>query len=202
MANKVQTRSRYRILTEDFNIHQVVEQSKQTAIDGWSSKYIQAGQKVLYDAKNCVYCANPTLGYRSYLNYMTMLNQVYEYWTNYGLFDQRYKPFVYLPSFWTDTTISEQLLQMATIAGVNVQRTPGISLMYSGRAVGPAEYWIYKDDLAELIQYAETQFYSQFGVEPTGKFSFGEKDPNKVRTTQLIRVYANMEDVLRENGGK
>ena len=194
------TRTNNRFLTENFKLDRIVTSTEQSALREWQLRYAKGQHRVCYDAKNCVFCADPTLNFRCYYNYMVFLNQIYDYWSNYGMFDQGFKPFIYLPSFWNNTAVSDTLMQMATIAGVNLERTRGISLMYPRKAAGPAEYWIYKDELVKLLKFAEEQFREKFGIEPTGKFDFGTKDPDNVKPTQLIKVYANMEEITTKGG--
>lgn len=191
-------RTNSRFLTENFQLHEIIKSTEQSALRDWQLKFIKGDNHIAYDVKNCAFCANPSLDFTCYYNYMVFLNQTYDYWVNYGLFDQGFKPLIYLPSFWNNSTVSAALIQMTTIAGTNILRQRGTSLMGQHNAPGPAEYWIHKDDLAKLLDFAEQQFFEKFGVEPKGEFSFGTRDPDKVRPTQLIKVYANMEKYMRE----
>jgi hypothetical protein len=194
MAGKKWTSSEYRFLTQNFIGDKITKFSDQSGISSWKMDNLKnEGDKIEYDTKNCIYCANPTYNWSCYYNYLTYLNQTYDYWHNYGLLDQRFKPLIYMPSFWSDTTISDQLMQMATVAGANVQRTRGTSFMYESRTVGMAEYWIYKDDLAKLMNFVKDRFKEMFGVEAKGRFDLGDLNPDKVKTTQLIKVFMEME---------
>lgn len=199
MTNKKFTSCEYRFLTQNFVSDKVTKYSDQSGISSWKMQNLVNDHDVIeYDTKNCIYCANPTYNWACYYNYLTFLNQTYDYWQNYGLLDQRYKPYIYLPSFWSDTSISDQLIQMATVAGANLQRTRGTSFMYDAKAVGIAEYWIYKDDLSKLMQFVKDKFKEMFGVEAKGIFDLGDISPDKVKTTQLLKVLMEMERVAGE----
>lgn len=194
------TRTNNRFLTRNFNLEKIITAGENAALREWQLQYVKDKHTVNFDTKNCVFCADPTLNFRCYYNYMVFLNQIYDYWTNYGLFDQGYKPLIYLPSFWNNSMVSQSIISMATQAGVNLQKTSGISLMYSGKAAGPTEYWIYRDELSKLIQFAKQQFRDVFGVDPTGKFDFGTEDPDKVKPIQLIKVQAYIEEIGLKGG--
>lgn len=189
-------RNNIRFLTVNFNLEYTRKATEKDAILDWKLKYIKGSDNIVYDIKNCAYCANPTMDYNCYYNYMVLLNQTYDYWANYGLFDQGYKPLVYMPSFWRSPSVPDSLMQMATIAGVNLEKGPNMSLMGVNRTAGYADYWVYKDNLVKLINYAEQKFRDEIGVDPKGMFDFGTRDPDKVRPTQLIKVYANLEREL------
>ena len=105
-------------LTNNFILEQTKKSSETDAILNWKLKHINGDEKnIVYDIKSRVYCANPTMDFNCYYNYMVLLNQTYDYWKNYGLFDQGYKPLIYMPSFWKSQTVPDTLMQMATIAG-------------------------------------------------------------------------------------
>ena len=185
-----------RFLTNNFLLESIISSSDANKRSEWQLKKINQGAEIRYDSKSCSFCASPTLDFTCYYNYMTLLNQTYDYWSNYGYFDQGYKPLIYLPSFWGSKEVPNMLMQMATISGANLSRGPSISLMGVRKSAGQTDYWIYKPELVKLINYAEDQFYKRFGVEPKGRFDFGTRDENLVRPTQLIRVYANLEQAL------
>lgn len=195
------TRTNNRFLTKNFNLEKIIKASENAALREWQLQYVKDKHVVNFDTKNLVFCADPTLNFRCYYNYMVFLNQIYDYWSTYGLFDQGYKPLIYLPSFWNNSAVSNFLTSMATTAGVNLEKTKGTSLMYAGKAAGPAEYWIYKDELSKLIKFAKQQFKEKFGVDPVGKFDYGTEDPDKVKPTQLIRVQAYIEEIGAKEGG-
>ncbi len=186
-------------LTNNFILEQTKKSSETDAILNWKLKHINGDEKnIVYDIKSRVYCANPTMDFNCYYNYMVLLNQTYDYWKNYGLFDQGYKPLIYMPSFWKSQTVPDTLMQMATIAGVNLERGPNMSLMGVNKTAGYSDYWVYKDQLVKLINYAEKWFTDKFGVEPKGMFDFGTRESDKVRPTQLVKVLANIERELNK----
>jgi hypothetical protein len=186
-------------LTDNFILEHMKKASEKEAILNWKLKHIDGDKNnIVYDIKSRVYCANPTMDFNCYYNYMVLLNQTYDYWKNYGLFDQGFKPLIYMPSFWRSQAVPDTLMQMATIAGVNLERGPSVSLMGVNRTAGYSDYWVYKDQLTKLIDFAEQQFYEKFKIEPKGKFDFGTREPDKVRPTQLIKVYANLERELNK----
>lgn len=193
-----------RFLTENFILQQSIRTSDESALHEWQrtflkrdadGKFIKDDTAFYYDSKNCIHCVNPTFDFTCYYNYMTLLNQLYDDWKYYGLFDQQYKPYIYFPTFWPTGEMRNQLIQLANRANVNLLKTRCISLMYTTSAFGSNEYWIHKTELAKLIKYCEATFADTFGVEPKGKFSFGSTDPDRVRPTQLFRVYSEIEHV-------
>lgn len=189
--------NRVQFLTNNFILEHMFKPTEKEAILNWKLKHIDGDKgNIVYDIKSRVYCANPTMDFNCYYNYMVLLNQTYDYWKNYGLFDQGYKPLIYMPSFWKSQVVPNTLMQMATIAGVNLERGPNVSLMGVNRTAGYSDYWVYKDQLVKLINFAETQFYDKFKIEPKGKFDFGTREPDSVRPTQLVKVYANLEREL------
>jgi hypothetical protein len=197
MASTIR-RSGTRFLTHNFSLENIISNSDTNSRSEWQLRKINAGADIKYDTKNCSFCAAPSLDFTCYYNYMTLLNQTYDYWSNYGLFDQGYKPLIYMPSFWGSKEVPDMLMQMATISGVNLERGPNISLMGVRKGAGYSDYWIYKAELVKLINYAENQFYQRFKVDPKGRFDFGTREEDMVRPTQLIRVYANLEQALRK----
>ena len=197
MASTVR-RTGTRFLTNNFLLESIISNSDANSRSEWQLKKINEGLEIRYDSKSCSFCASPTLDFTCYYNYMILLNQTYDYWSNYGLFDQGYKPLIYMPSFWGSKEVPDMLMQMATISGVNLERGPHVSLMGVRKGAGYSDYWIYKNQLVKLIDFAENQFFERFKVEPKGRFDFGKRDEDSVRPTQLIRVYANLEQALRK----
>lgn len=186
-----------RFLTTNFRIDSICKKTEKQDILDWQLVHCKGEENfVMYDVKSCAFVANPTMDFTCYYNYMVMLNQAYDYWSNYGLFDQGFKPLIYMPSIWRAKEVPDFLMQMATIAGVNLEKGPSISLMGVNKGAGYSDYWVPKEQFVKLIEYAENDFYERFKIEPRGKFDFGTKDPDKVRPTQLIRVYSNLEREL------
>ena len=196
------TRTAVRFYSHNFIYDGQAPTTDKQATRDWKAKYTknvdESKVKFYYDSKNSIHCCNATMDWICYYNYMTLLNQLYEQWNCYGLFDQQYKPYVYMPSFWNDPTVAEALLEMATRAGANIISTAGTSFMYYGKALGPAEYWIHKNDLAKVVEYASQSFRDTFGLPDIGKYSFGTSNPDEVKTSQIVRVFANLEQELGE----
>ena len=160
--------------------------------------------KFYYDSKNSIHCCNATMNWTCYYNYMTLLNQLYNNWNCYGLFDQQFKPYIYMPSFWSDSSVADELLALAASANVNLVATGGTSFMYYGKALGPAEYWIHRDDLVKVMNFVKENFIEMWGLPDVGKLSLGDINPDMVKTSQLIRVFSNLEQMIGEvpNGRK
>ena len=188
-----------RYLTTNFVFNREVSANDQSAISQWRTARADEGiRNIAYDNKNGIYCANPTFDYECYYNYMTLLNQLNDRWVNYARFDQGYKPLVYLPSFWANPKITEDMLTLASCAGVSLEKVKGTGLLkpFTG-GPGCSEYWVKNVDLSRIMEYAKQKFEENYGVPPTGKYDYGPTDPIKVRPIRLVKVNMEIQRDLR-----
>ena len=189
-------------LTEDFKYIRKVTKKEEAFQEASKDRYkIVNGTKsvLLADTKNLVWCINPTFSFESYYNYLSFLNQVYDDWNCYGLFDIGYKPYVYLPSFWgqSKSPIGKILVDLAMKADVDLKPHYNTSFMYPGKAIGPAEYWIKDIDLCKILDFCykidEDEGYHFINMPETAE---------QAKTSELIKSFVGRERIYREKHSK
>lgn len=198
MSRASRGKARNKYLTTNFIGNEVMEAGNGAQFSNWVLREGDSNSFKL-DVKNDIYCMHPTFDYTCYYNYLVYLNQIYPDWTNYGLLDQKYKPYIYMPSFWTNkidscAKVTEQLLSIARRAGVSLKTYNAISFTH-GSAFGK-DYWIHRTELPKILDYIDTML-AEHGISAEGPLSTGTRDITKVSMTQVLRVFSNLEAIER-----
>lgn len=65
------------------------------------------GRPYVFDRRNGIYCIEPTLDAKCYLNYLDYLNANYKDWRSFGYFDLGMIPLFIAPSFMQESLMNE-----------------------------------------------------------------------------------------------
>lgn len=196
-TDKSRKKTGYRYLTRNFEDIQRVKASNDNDINSWKHQILKTSDdRVLFDRRNMVYCANPTFDYTMIYNYYMMLNNIYDDWINIGRLDQQYLPYIYSPSFDVSNDITKSLQSIALRAHVNIypERKP-TSFVHNGTLLALPEAWIKRDDLVRLQEYLEenpiplkngNMFY----------YHFEARDAKSVSMTGFFKEFIRLQEVV------
>ncbi len=137
------------IVTKNFEplIQLTTDASKKACIE--SAK--EAGQVVLYDVRNGIWCIDPTLDFVCYKNYINLLNMYYDNWVTYGYLDMGLVPLFMWPSFMTDV-MAEAAPELS--AKLNIELIPmrPVSFLLGKYSDINKDMWIRKSELADFLK--------------------------------------------------
>lgn len=187
----------FRYLTNNFRDVQKVKASSESDINAWKHSMLKTSDdRVLFDRRNMVYCANPTFDYTMIHNYYTMLNEIYDDWINFGRLDQLYLPYIYSPSFDVANDITKSLQSIALSAHVNIypEKKP-TSFVHSSTLVALPEAWIKRADLVKLQEYLEANPIPLSGGREF-VYHFEGRDAMSVSMTGFFREFIRLQEVL------
>lgn len=196
-TSKTRKKTGYRYLTVNFRDVQRVKASNDNDINAWKHQMLKTNKdRVLFDRRNMVYCANPTFDYTMIYNYYMMLNDIYDDWINIGRLDQQYLPYIYSPSFDVANDITKSLQSIALSAHVNTysERKP-TSFVHNGQLLALPESWIKRTDLVKLQQYLEANPIPLKNGE-VFEYHFEEMDPKKVSMTGFFKEFIRLQEVV------
>lgn len=196
-TDKSKKKTGYRYLTTNFRNIQKVKASNDSDINAWKHSILKTGNdRVLFDRRNMVYCANPTYDYVMIYNYYMMLNDIYDDWVDVGRLDQQYLPYIYSPSFDTSNNIIKNLQSIAMAAHVNIYpaRKPS-SFIHRGQLLALPEAWIKRSDLVALQEYLETHPIT-LGNGNVFTYNFEKKEVNTVCMTSFFKEFIRLQEVL------
>lgn len=196
-TDKSKRKTGYRYLTNNFKDVQRVKASSDGDINAWKHQMLKTSEdRVLFDRRNLVYCANPTFDYTMIFNYYMLLNEIYDDWVNIGRLDQQYLPYIYSPSFDVANNITKSLQSMALKAHINIypERKP-TSFVHNSTLVALPEAWIKRTDLVKLQEYLEANpipidSYRVF------TYNFEKKDAKSVSMTSFFKEFIRLQEVL------
>lgn len=196
-TDKSKRKTGYRYLTRNFRDIQRVKASNDNDINSWKHQILKTSDdRVLFDRRNMVYCANPTFDYKMIYNYYMFLNDVYEDWVNIGRLDQQYLPYIYSPSFDVANDITKSLQSIALRAHVNLypERKP-TSFIHNGTLVALPEVWIKRTDLVRLQEYLEANpLPLKNGVQ--FEYHFEKREPSTVCMTSFFKEFIRLQEVV------
>ena len=196
-TDKSKKKTGYRYLTRNFRDIQKVKASNDNDINSWKHQILKTSEdRVLFDRRNMVYCANPTFDYTMIFNYYMMLNDLYDDWVNIGRLDQQYLPYIYSPSFDVANDITKSLQSIALRAHVNIypERKP-TSFIHNGTLLALPEAWIKRADLVRLQEYLEANPIPLNGGT-VFKYHFENRDAASVCMTGFFKEFIRLQEVL------
>ncbi len=196
-TDKSRKKTGYRYLTRNFRDVQRVKASNDNDINSWKHQMLKtSNDRVLFDRRNMVYCANPTFDYTMIYNYYMMLNDIYDDWINIGRLDQQYLPYIYSPSFDVANDITKSLQSIALRAHVNIypERKP-TSFVHNGQLVALPEAWIKRTDLVKLQEYLEANPIPLSGGRMF-EYHFEARDPKSVCMTKFFKEFIRLQEVV------
>lgn len=196
-TDKSRKKSGFRYLTVNFRDVQRVKASADNDINAWKHQILKSGKdRILFDRRNLVYCANPTFDYTMIHNYYMMLNDIYDDWVNIGRLDQQYLPYIYSPSFDVSNDITKSLQSIALSAHVNIypERKP-TSFTHNGTLVALPEAWIKREDLVRLQEYLEENPIPLKDGR-VFKYHFESRDAKTVSMTGFFKEFIRLQEVV------
>lgn len=196
-TDKSKRKTGYRYLTRNFRDIQRVKASSDNDINAWKHQILKTSDdRVLFDRRNMVYCANPTFDYTMIYNYYMMLNDLYDDWVNIGRLDQQYLPYIYSPSFDVSNDITKSLQSIALRAHVNIypSRKP-TSFIHNGTLLALPEAWIKRKDLVILQEYLEA---NPIPLKDGRMFEykFERRDAKSVCMTSFFKEFIRLQEVV------
>lgn len=196
-TDKSKRKTGYRYLTRNFKDIQRVKASNDNDINAWKHQILKTSDdRVLFDRRNMVYCANPTFDYEMIYNYYMFLNNIYDDWVNIGRLDQQYLPYIYSPSFDVSNNITKSLQGIALRAHVNIysERKP-TSFVHNGQLVALPEAWIKREDLVRLQEYLEDNPIP-LSDGSVFHYRFDGRDAKSVSMTGFFKEFIRLQEVI------
>jgi hypothetical protein len=136
------------------------------------------GGSMLFDRRNNIYCAYPTMNYEMYKNYLNFLNESYSSWLHYGYFDMGMVPYLMWPSFMDNSEILEHMRDIARAAGIDLVKVQAVSLLKPAYAGFGTDYWVFREDLYVLAKALEET--------SNGAFKFNIKRAGDINLSDFI----------------
>lgn len=196
-TDKSKRKTGYRYLTDNFRNVQRVKASNDNDINAWKHQILKTSDdRILFDRRNMVYCANPTFDYTMIYNYYMFLNDVYDDWVNIGRLDQQFLPYIYSPSFDVSNDITKSLQSIALRAHVNIypERKP-TSFVHNGTLLALPEAWIKREDLVRLQEYLEANPIPLAGGRMF-EYHFEARDAKSVCMTKFFEEFIRLQEVV------
>ena len=197
-VDKSKRKTGYRYLTRNFRDVQRVKASSDNDINAWKHQILKTSDdRVLFDRRNMVYCANPTFDYTMIYNYYMFLNDVYDDWVNIGRLDQMYLPYIYSPSFDVANDITKSLQSIALKAHVNLypEKKP-TSFVHNGQLLALPEAWIKRTDLVALQEYLEANPIPLNSGRDEFVYRFEGRDAKSVTMTGFFKEFMRLQEVI------
>lgn len=113
-------------------------------------------KRTFRDTRNGIICIEPTMDMECYMNYIDLLNLHRDKWVNYGYLDLGMMPLAMAPSF-MQGAIREGMATIANGLNVPIYYMPAVSLLFERCSVGEDDIWVFKSDIARVMNIPETQ---------------------------------------------
>lgn len=171
-------------ITNNFQRVRVFGAEQDKEFNVWKEEVKSKGIPVAYDKRNNIYCVAPTMDYEMYYNYCNYLNESYSEWLHYGFFDMGMVPYIMWPSFMDQSTVLEDMRNVARTVGVDLIKVPAVSLLKPSYSSVGTDYWIFREDLMTLCNYLKQV--------DSSLYSYNVQNINQATLSEFLRPLAEI----------